>query len=138
NTPAVSNCSPRATFIVSPTLAAGAITPLSPKIAKGQNITLLGHATGGTPTISYRWYSDASCTTAIPLATLSFYEATPTLTPTYSYSIIDSASTPVSRCSIGDIVVVNPTLAANPITPSSLTINIGQSITLTAHPSGGT
>ena len=135
---AVSQCSSGDTVIVNPTLSAGAITPLSPKIDKGQNITLIGHATGGTPTISYQWYSDASCTTAIPLATLSFYVATPTLTTTYSYSIIDSASTPVSRCSIGDIVVVNPTLAANPITPSSLTINIGQSITLTAHPSGGT
>lgn len=35
-------------------------------------------------------------------------------------------------------ITVNPALVAGPVTPSSPTIDSGQSITLTANPSGGT
>ena len=80
----------------------------------------------------------ASCATAIPSATSSFYVALPTLTTTYSYKVTDSANTPDSQCSPGDTVGVNPVLVANAITPSASTINDGQSITLAAHASGGT
>ncbi len=135
--PSASQCSPGDLVIVNPGLAAEAITPSSPTIDSGQSITLASYASGGTPSLSYQWYSDGACVTAISGATLSTYSASPTSASTYSYKVTDSANSPISQCSSGDTVAVNPALVAGAITPSNPAINGGQSITLTGNPSGG-
>ena len=136
--PSASQCSPGDLVTVNPALVVGAITPSSPTIDSGQSTTLTSHASGGTPSLSYQWYSDGACVTAISGATLSTYSASPTSSSTYSYKVTDSSNSPTSQCSSGDTVAVNTALVAGAITPSNPAINGGQSITLTANPSGGT
>ena len=123
---------------VNPALSAGAITPSAPAIDSGQSITLTSHASGGTTPYSYQWYTGASCTSPISGATSSTYSPSPTTTTTYYYKVTDSAYSPASQCSAGDTVTVNAALSAGAITPSAPKIDSGQSITLTANPSGGT
>jgi hypothetical protein len=123
---------------VNPPLVAGSITPSSPTIDNGQSVTLTSAASGGTTPYTYQWYIGASCNAAISGKTASTYSASPGSTSTYSYKVTDAAGSPISQCSSGDIVTVNPALSAGAITPSSPTIDSGQSITLTAHASGGT
>src|SRR2546428_756428 len=110
--PIASQCSPGDLVTVNPALVVGAITPSSPTIDSGQSITLTSHASGGTPSLSYQWYSDGTCTSVISGATLSTYSASPTSVSTYSYKATDSAYAPVSQCSSGDTVTVNPALVA--------------------------
>jgi hypothetical protein len=133
-----SACSAGDTVTVNPALAAGAITPNAPAIDSGQAITLTANPSGGTTPYSYQWYTGAACAAAIGGATFSTYAASPGSTTVYSYKVTDNAHVPVSLCSAGDTVTVNPILVANPVTPASPTIDSGQSITLTANPSGGT
>ncbi len=130
-------CSASNTVAVNPVLIANPITPATPTIDSGQSVTLTSHALGGTSTISYQWYSDGTCGASITGATSSIYTASPTTTSTYSYKAIDSSFSPASQCSAGDTVTVAPGLIASGITPATPSIDDGQSITLTAHPSGG-
>src|SRR5439155_11097283 len=133
-----SACSPAETVTVNPTLTTGPVTPSAPALDAGQSITLTSHASGGTPSVSYRWYADGTCSLAISGATSSTYVTTPSVTTTYAYFVTDSAYSPVSQCSSADVITVNSALLAGAITPSSPAINNGQSINLSAHPSGGT
>ena len=117
---------------------AGAITPSAPTIDSGQSITLTANPYGGITPYSYQWYTSSDCNTSpISGATSSTYSASPASTTTYYYNVT-SGSPPGSVCSPGDTVTVNPALAAGAITPSAPAIDSGQSVTLTAYPSGGT
>jgi hypothetical protein len=135
---ATSACSAGDTVTVNPALSAGAITPSTPTIDNGQTVTLSANPSGGTPSYSYQWYTGAACTTPISGATSSIYSASPTSSTTYHYQVTDSAYSPASACSAADTVNVNPALSAGAITPSSPTIDSGQSITLSANPASGT
>ena len=145
-------CSNGDTVTVKSALSAGAITTsVSPKFDTGQSVTLTSHASGGTGPYSYQWYtapSSGTCNTgdtAISGATSSTY-AIPTSTGAgtyyYCYIVTDtgvtSGATPAGVGSTTDTVVISSTLSAGAITPSSPKIDSGQSITLTANPSGGT
>jgi hypothetical protein len=134
----VSQCSSGDTVKVNPILAARPITPSNPRIDTGQVILLTSQASGGTPTLSYQWYSDAACTTAIAGATQPFYSASPTTTTSYSYRVTDSANPRASECSLPDAVTVNTALLAGAVTPNLPAIDSGQSAILAANPSGGT
>src|SRR5207249_238664 len=133
-----SQCSVQDTVTVASVLAAGAVTPVSPKIDNGQSITLTANPSGGVTPYAYQWYSDGTCTSAISIAVSSTYNASPTATTTYSYKVTDSAYSPFSVCSPSNSVTVNSALVAGAVTPSSPTIDSGQLITLIAHASGGT
>src|SRR3989441_1624115 len=127
---------------VAPTLVAGPISPSGPTIDTGQSVILTSNPSGGISSYSYQWYAAASCTTGslISGASSSAYTASPPSTTNYFYKVIDSSqgSPSASQCSPGDLVTVNPALVVGAITPSSPTIDSGQSITLTSHASGGT
>src|SRR5437879_9038373 len=86
---AFSVCSPGNSVVVNPGLVAGSITPSSPAIDSAQSITLTTHASGGTPLLSYQWYSDGTCTSPIPAATSSTYSVSLSSTTTFSYSTTD-------------------------------------------------
>jgi hypothetical protein len=109
------------------------ITPPAPTVDSGQTETLTANPTGGSGGYAYQWYSDLSCT-GTAVGTSDSY-TTPALTSTTSYcvrvtdSLGGSATAP-------DTVSVNAALAVT-ITPSSPTIDSGQSVTLAASPSGG-
>src|SRR5207247_10092659 len=62
----------------------------------------------------------------------------PALSTYYCYAVSDSAFAHATQPSATDLVTVNPILVAGDITPSNPTIDTGQSIVLTANPSGGT
>ncbi len=136
--PATKTSSASSMVTISGALNPGNITPSSPPIDNGQSVTLTANPSGGTLPYTYQWYTGGSCTNPIPGATSSTYTASPSTTTTYYYKATDSASSPSSMCSLGDTVTVNSALSAGAITPSSQTIGSGQSVILTANPSGGT
>ena len=131
---------------VNQALAAGAVTPGSPTYDVGQTATLTSHASLGTTSYSYQWYSSTTgagiCSSGSPItgATNSAF-GPPTGsagTTYYCYVVTDSASTPTSIGSGWDLVTVNQALAAGAVTPGSPTYDVGQTATLTSHPSLGT
>jgi hypothetical protein len=123
--------------------SAGNITPVDPNISLEQGILLIANPSGGAPPYSYQWYSGSSpiCSsdTAIPGATGSTYLASPWASTYYCYALGDSSGgrPPQTVWSATDWVTVYPPLFAGMITPVDPTIFLGQSITLTANPSGG-
>ncbi len=142
-TPAASATSATDHVTVNPALSAGAITPAAPTIDSGQTITLTANPSGGTTPYSYQWYSGSSATCSsdtTKVGTTSTLLVSPTSSTYYCYVVKDtSTGTPTaSATSATDHVTVNPALSAGAITPSAPTIDSGQSITLTANPSGGT
>jgi hypothetical protein len=128
-------------------LSVPTILPASPNIDSGQSITLaVSGVSGGTPPYTYNWFTGPNCQTLIPGETgnsitisIKVFPPSAQATKDLSVNAIDSASTPInSVCSAVDEVTVNTTLVADAITPSSPAIDSGQSIDLTANPSGGT
>src|SRR5437773_6096252 len=93
---------------------------------------------GGTQPYSYHWYLDGTCTNSISGADSPTYIASPSVATTYSYRVSDSANSPESKCSTGDLVNVNSALIPGAVTPAAPTIDSGQSVVLKATPSGGT
>ena len=103
---------------------------------------------GGTPTYTVSLYSGlslscASDTTLVGTTPgLSGVSTTFPLSPTsptyYCATVTDSATTPMAAISSADHVTVNPVFSVGATTPVSPSIDSGQSITMTAHPVGGT
>ncbi|MDG6962499.1 MAG: PKD domain-containing protein, partial [Nitrososphaerota archaeon] len=139
NPPTVSSATDLVT--VDSALSAGAVTPSSPTVDNGQSVTLTAHPSGGTGAYTYQWYSGSSSTCSSDTATLGTSSAqvvSPTSNTYYCYSISDTSTNPPTTSSATDQVAVDTALSAGAITPASPTIDSGQSLTLTAHPSGGT
>src|SRR5271157_1164488 len=132
--------------IVNAALVAGGVTPSSPTYDVGQTATLTSHASSGTGSYSFQWYSSATgsgaCNagTLIGSATSSTYGASTASAGTtyYCYVVTDSATTPTSTGSGWDLVTVNQALLAGGVTPVSPTYDVGQTATLTSNPSLGT
>ena len=131
---------------VNSALVAGAVTPSGPTYDVGQTATLTSHPSLGTSPYTYQWYSSASGTGACNAGTLISGETGITyVAPTgsasttyYCYVVTDSATTPTSAGSAWDKVIVNSALVAGAVTPSGPTYDVGQTATLTSHPSLGT
>ena len=131
---------------VNAALVAGGVTPSGPTYDVGQTATLTSHPSLGTSPYTYQWYSSASGTgacnagTLIGGATSSTYGASTASAGTtyYCYVVTDSATTPTSAGSAWDKVTVNAALVAGAVTPSGPTYDVGQTATLTSHPSLGT
>jgi len=94
---------------------------------------------GGTPPYTYVWYNATTSTPqVISGATANNLIIKGITTGTFKYFVNVTDSHPVTVESNNVVLTVNPLLLANPITPSNAIISSGQSITLTANPSGGT
>jgi len=105
----------------------------------GQISDLYAVVTGGTPPYSYAWYNATTSTPQlIAGATTNSLIIKGTTTGVFKYFVNVTDSHPVTVKSNTISLIVNPPLMANPITPSNVVINSGQSVTLTANPSGGT
>jgi len=97
-------------LIVNPLLIANPITPSNVVINSGQSVTLTANPSGGTQPYSYQWYSGSSSNclndALINGATSNTITVSPTSNTYYCYEVIDSASTPETNMSIGDLVTV--------------------------------
>jgi hypothetical protein len=146
-TPAASNTSAPILVTVDPALVAGKVTPSAPKVDSGQAILLSAAPSGGTGlgTYSIQWYSYAGSTTTCSAslkatgANSTTLFATVNATTTYCYSVKDGSYGSPTVFSTTDTVTANSKLVAGAITPSSPSIDIGQSLTLKAPaPTSGT
>ncbi|MDG6913258.1 MAG: hypothetical protein JRN35_09300, partial [Nitrososphaerota archaeon] len=143
--PPASSVSGWALVTVNGSLTVTPVTPASPILDQGQSIVLSGNASGGTPSYAYQWYSSVSgtgsCSGGTPItgATSPSYPASPVGNLSYCYVVTDTSQghPPATAASAWDIVTVNGALTVGPITPASPTVAPGQSVTLTAHPGGG-
>ncbi|MDE1810518.1 MAG: hypothetical protein KGH66_00535, partial [Candidatus Micrarchaeota archaeon] len=130
------------TTTIAPALLAGAITPSAPTLDSGQSVTLTSAASGGTTPYSYSWYSGGSSTctsdSAVGGQTSSTYAPSPSSSTYYCYQVGDSSTPQQFTKSATDLVTVNSALSAGAVTASGTTLDSGQTVTLTSHPSGGT
>jgi hypothetical protein len=131
-----------ATVTVNSAFSAGSVSPGSPSIDSGQTITLSTNPSGGTAPYSYQWYSSpkgsGACTAGTARGTGATQPVTPSANTYYCYTASDSSHPPVMQNSAWDEVAVNPALSSGPPTPTSPTIDFGQSIALSGNPSSGT
>ncbi len=109
--------------------AAGVIAPATNGV-----FTLTAVASGGFGGYTYAWYQGATCSGSVLGTSASYTTSALTSTTTYCGKVTDSLG---GTATAKSTVTVNPTLVAGAITPSSLKIDSGQSITLTGGPSGG-
>ena len=149
STPETTNSVNSAVITLNSALGIPSINPSNPTIDNGQSVTFSSTWSGGTPDYTAKLYSSSTstCNTGSTLVqtlssltggSASFGSISPTSTTYYCIFVTDSATSPETINSINSEIVVNPALVANSITPSSPKIDSGQSITLTANPSGGT
>ena len=94
-----------------------------------QSRTLTASASGGSGTLSYQWYLGGSPVSGQTGATYVF-TASSTTSPTIYCRVLDQASTPVTVQSNTPSVAVNPALVAPTVTPSSGSVDQGQTSTL--------
>lgn len=113
------------------------ITPSAPDIDQGQSVTLTATPAGGTGTDTYRWYADGGCTGTVQGTSAVLATGDLTSSQTYCVSVTDSAYVPVTVMAT-DAVTVSASGLSAAITPSAPSVDTGQSVNLTAEPSGGT
>ena len=119
---------------------AGPVSPSPVTIDSGQSITLSANPSGGFNPYTYQWSAGSStaCSQNTPIsgATGITYVASPTVLTYYCYVVTDKEG--VSSPSPVGSVAVNPALSVSTISPSSPTIDKGQTVVLTENPAGGT
>lgn len=125
------------TVTVSGTALSVSITPASPSIDRGQTIQLTATASGGTPPDAYVWYADASCSGTTVATTQSYTTLALSVTSTFCVQATDSGYEPQTATAT-DTVTVSSAALSVVVNPASPSIDSGQTITLTATPSGGT
>ncbi|HXW37828.1 MAG TPA: archaellin/type IV pilin N-terminal domain-containing protein [Nitrososphaerales archaeon] len=128
-------------------------TPTSQTVYLGQTATISDtQPTTGTSPYTYQWLEEApgasSYTNAVDCgASMSsppqcvFATTGATTVGTYSFELkVTDSSTPTPETAVSSpvTVTVSNSLFAGPITPASPVIDSGQTVTLTANPSGGT
>lgn len=123
--------------------SAGPVSPISPAIDSGQSINLSSNATGGTPSLSFHWFTSSSGTGACTSGSAANSTVNVTVSParnaSYCYEVVDSSPAgSMNASSNWDNITVNPALVADPISPVQPNITAGSPVTLTAHPAGGT
>ncbi len=125
-----------AVISVSPTLSVS-VSPNAPSIDSGQSIALSANPSGGTGADTFAWFGGMTCTGTV-LSTSESY-TTPALvsTATYCAAVNDSAYSPVTATATDTVTVSGSPLSVT-ITPRSPAIDYGQTVSLTANPSGGT
>ena len=109
------------------------ISPPSVVMDVGQSVTFNSNVSGGTPPSTYQWYLDDA---PILSATDPTWTFTPTTPGTYEvYLIVTDSSDPAESNHV--VVTANPPLAVS-ISPLSVVMDVGQSVTFTSSVSGGT
>ena len=130
--------------VVDPALVAGPIAPQPVILDQGQSATLYSNPGGGTTPYAVTWFSSTtgtgSCKAGAWVAASSSVLISPSASGYYCYELTDgSQGTPAADSLSGwELVVVSPALVAGSLSPSSATLDVGQTLTLTtSSPSGG-
>jgi hypothetical protein len=112
------------------------ISPTSITMDVGQSKNFTSTVSGGTPAYTYQWYLGGS---AISGATSPYYVYTPSSSGSYSIylNVTDSASTPKVAKSNTATVTVKAAFSVS-ISPTSVTLDVGQSRNFTSTVTGGT
>jgi len=110
------------------------ISPTSATMDVGQSVSFTSAPTGGTPPYTYQWYLNGS---AVSGATSSSWTFTPTLKGYYQVYLNVTDSLAVSAQSNTAQVTVNQTPTVS-ISPTSVVMDLTQSVTFTSTVSGGT
>lgn len=117
------------------------VSPSPATVDSGQTLTLTAVATGASGPVSYQWYSGVSTpcnsNSAISGANTSTLTTPPISAPS-SYCVVAMDSSGVAASSPLDSVAVNPSLGIPTLSPSSPSIDMGQSVSFTAAWTGGT
>lgn len=126
----------KVTVTINSAQTANILTETNTVIDSGQSSTLTAGATGGTPSYTFNWFSQANCAGSSFASGVST-TVSPLASNTYSFNSVDSASTANVVCSASNTITVN---AAQSLTwtDSKSTIDYGQTQTLTGTGSGGT
>ena len=129
---------------VDPALVAGPISPQSVILDQGQSATLDSNPGGGTTPYAVTWFSSSTgsgtCTAGAWVAASLSVLVSPSTSGYYCYELTDgSQGTPAADSLSGWVLVaVSPALVAGFPSPSSATLDVGQTLTLTSSsPSGG-
>jgi outer membrane protein assembly factor BamB len=127
--------SPNAQVAVNPIPQPGVlISPGSAAIDVGQSVFFTSSQTGGTPPYTSQWYLNGS---AVPGATSSSWNFTPTSTGTYHVYLNVTDSLNVKVQSNTAIVTTNPVPTVS-ISPTTAVIEVAQPQLFTSTVSGGT
>jgi outer membrane protein assembly factor BamB len=110
------------------------IAPSSVTMDVGQQQLFTSTVSGGTSPFTYQWYSNG---TAVPGATSSTWNFTPSSSGSYTvYANVTDSVGFTAKSNIAT-VAVNPTLFVG-VSPTSIVMNVGQSQLFTSTVSGGT
>ena len=133
--PQTLNANPSEVTVVPPVSVS--VSPSSEtKIDVGQPITVTATASSGSSPYTYSWSSSCPGFTSPGSASSLIYTPNAVSSCNISVTVTDSMDGHASA-STGNIVISNA-LISGAITPNTPSIDSGQSVTLTANPSGGT
>jgi hypothetical protein len=110
------------------------IVPTSLTMDLGQSNLFTSSVSGGTPPYSYQWYLNS---TAVSGANASTWNFTPKFVGFYNVYANVTDSTSATAKSNTASVTVNPRLSVY-IRPTSVTIDVSQSVTISSKVAGGT
>jgi hypothetical protein len=110
------------------------VSPTSVTMDVGQSQTFTSSASGGTDSFVYQWYLEGSAVSGAADASWTF---TPSLTGSYTVYLAVTDTVDAVATSNTAQVTVNAALVVT-VSPTSVTMDVGQSQTFTSSASGGT
>ena len=122
------------TLVVAPAEGTPTVLASVPSLDVGQEVTFAASASGGTGVYSYFWTGLPTGCTSANSATLS---CAPAGTGTFSVVVSTNDSDGVNTSSAPLSVTVSPSLGAPAVSASTTTLDVGQTVDLSATDSGG-
>lgn len=95
------------TLTTDPAIATNALLLSGNPITLGQSVTLTAGAKGGAQPYTFYWFGQAACAGA-SIGSGSAISNTPSATTTFSFNVVDSATTNAVACSSSNTVTVVP------------------------------
>lgn len=122
---------------VNSVLSSGILTETNTLIDSGQVSTLTANPSGGTSPYTINWFSQAACGGA-SFGTGTTRSVSPSSTTTYTYNVVDSATTNSVVCSSSNSITVNSAASTSAPSLSLIVFGVGLSTTISTTISGGT
>jgi len=110
------------------------ISPTSVVMDVGQSVTFVSSVSGGTTPHTYQWYLDDAPVSSATAPTWTFFPTSPDTYEVYM-NVTDTVGMTAQSNTVS--VTVNPPLTVS-ISPTTIVMNLGQSVTFQSTISGGT